>query len=86
MAFGVLSLTPLYFTDLYNYSPDLNGYYQSSNFAAGAVGLLLGMPLLQRCLRLRSILVLTNFSALVNGQIACKTTTLSRSHRAFPSR
>ena len=42
MAFGVLSLTPLYFTDLYNYSPDLNGYYQSSNFAAGAVGLLLG--------------------------------------------
>ena len=36
---------------------------------AGAVGLLLGMPLLQRCLSLRSIFILTNFTAMTSGYL-----------------
>lgn len=46
-----------------------HGYWQSTNFAAGAVGVLLGMPLLQRCLSLRSIFGLTNFTAMTSGYL-----------------
>ena len=45
MSFGVFSVFALYLSDLYNYSPVLNGAWQSANFASGAAGLLLGLPL-----------------------------------------
>lgn len=58
-----------YLTDLYDFTPELNGYWQSTNFAAGAAGLLLGMPLLQRCFSLRAIFILTNFTAMTSGYL-----------------
>eukprot|EP01047_Picozoa_sp_COSAG01_P019461 COSAG01_NODE_1080_length_11819_cov_29.816212_11_plen_528_part_00 len=58
MSFGVMTIFALYLTDIYNYDTDWNGYWQSANFASGALGLLAGLPTMQRCLSLRTILII----------------------------
>jgi MFS family permease len=66
MSFGVYTIFALYLTDIYGYDPVLNGAWQSANFASGALGLLVGLPLMQRCLSLQAILVICTALGAVN--------------------
>lgn len=66
MSFGVMTIFALYLTDIYSYNPDLNGYWQSVNFAAGAFGLMVGLPLMQRCLSLRAIFIICTSLGAIN--------------------